>query len=144
MHADYAIWVSPRGDEFAGTHVDNMAIAASKETRHTLKHHLRQHFQVTNLGDLHMYVGWTIEHAQKSHNIYLSQLDYTQPILSLFSMTSCNPVATPMLPIHAAKKITTPPLDALATKHFQRLIGCVLYLMHCTRPDLAYVVIHLL
>ena len=143
LHADYAIWVSPAGDEFVGAHVDDMAVAASKATRHTLKHHLRQHFQVTNLGDLHIYVGLTIERDRKSHTIYLSQPDYTQQILSSFSMTSCNPVATPMLPIHAAKKITTPPLDAPATKQFQRLIGCLLYLMHGTRPDLAYVVIRL-
>lgn len=58
-------------------------------------------------------------------------------------MTSCNPVATPMLPAHAAKKIGTPPLNALATKQFQRLIGCLLYLMQGRRPDLAYVIIRL-
>lgn len=47
LHADYAIWVSPAGDEFVGAHVDDMAVAARKETRHALKRHLRQHLPLS-------------------------------------------------------------------------------------------------
>ena len=143
LHSDYAIWVAPTGHEFVGAHVDDMAVAACKETRTLLKKHLHQHFQVTNLGDLRIYVGLSIERDRPAKTIYISQDDYVRKILKLFAMENCNAVSTPMLTVHASKRIQTPSLDDTAKKQYQRLIGCLLYLMHGTRPDLAYVVIRL-
>ena len=72
--ADYAIWVSPKGtNEFVGAYVNDMAVAARKETRSMLKSHLRKHFQVTNLGDLRVYVGLTIEQDRATRKTFISQ-----------------------------------------------------------------------
>ncbi len=61
-------------------------------------------------------------------------------------MKDCNPVATPML----EKKERTLEweshsrlLDEKEKKRYQAAIGSLLYLMHGTRPDLAYAVITL-
>ena len=45
--------------------------------------------------------------------------------------------------LSTSKSIVTPLLDENGKKQYQRIIGCLLYLMHCTRPDLAYAVIKL-
>lgn len=86
LHSDYAIWIAPSRDEFVGAHVDDMAVAARKDTRRTLKQHLRKFLQVTILGDLHLYVGLKIDRNREINTIYLTQSDYTRKVLKMFSM----------------------------------------------------------
>lgn len=141
LHSDYVIWTGPNKDEFVGAHVDDMAVAARKSTRSSLKRHFRKYLSVTNLRDLHLYVGLQISRNRDLNAIYLSQSDYTRKVLKMFSMETCNAVTTPLIPY--SKVSTTPLLDENGKKQYQRLIGCLLYLMHCTRPDLAHAVIKL-
>jgi len=68
---------------------------------------------------------------------------YALKILNLFGMESCNAVSTSMLEYHARKQIESPLLNDACKKQYQRLIGCLLYLMHATRPDIAFVTIRL-
>ena len=64
-------------------------------------------------------------------------------------MEDCKPIATPMntkpiaTPMADTKILHESALDPTPAKQYQRLIGCLLYIMHGTRPDIAYPVIRL-
>lgn len=142
LYSDYAIWISPTGDEFIGAHVDDMSVAANKVTRKLVKRHLRQFLNVSNLGDLSIYVGLTITRDRPRKLLYVSQGDYAERILKMFGMDTCNSLSTPMLPSQSSPS-GGHLLDEDGKKSYQKLIGCLLYLVHGSRPDLAYVVIRL-
>ena len=142
LYSDYAIWVSPQGDEFIGAHVDDMAVAANKITRKLVKHHLRRFISISNLGDLSIYVGLTITRDRPNKLIYISQGEYAERILKMFGMENCNSLSTPMLPSQCSPSGGSLLNDADKSL-YQKLIGCLLYLVHGSRPDLAYVVIRL-
>ena len=60
-------------------------------------------------------------------------------------MTDAYPASTPML--NDDKKhldeTTSPLLDEAGKKRFQAAVGSISYLMHATRPDIAYTIIRL-
>lgn len=60
-------------------------------------------------------------------------------------MKDCNGVGTPMLEIDRDRIVSahSPVLDEDSKQKYQQLIGCLLYLMHCTRPNIAYSIIRL-
>ena len=118
-----------------------MSVAANKSTRKLVKKHLRRFVEVSNLGDLSIYVGLSISRDRQKRLLYISQGDYAERTLKLFGMESCNCLSVPILP--SAPNTGGQPLDANDKKQYQKLIGCFLYLVHGSRPDLAYVVIRL-
>nr|GEX48291.1 hypothetical protein [Tanacetum cinerariifolium] len=54
-----------------------------------------------------------------------------------FSREDCSSVSTPMHPVEKLKPNTGKPVDQL---EYSRAIGCLMYAMTSTRPDIAYVV----
>ena len=72
LFSDYAVCVSPKGDEFIGAHVDDVSVAANKPTRKLFKQHLRQYLDVSNLGDLSIYVGLSITRDRPNKLLHLS------------------------------------------------------------------------
>lgn len=141
LFSDYAVWVSLKGADFIGAHVDDMSVAANKPTRKLVKQHLRQYLDVSNLGDLSIYVGVSITRDRPNKLLHLSQGDYAERTLKMFGMSSCNSLSTPLLP--SGLFSGGQPLDADGKTHYQKLIGCLLYLVHGSRPDLAYTIIRL-
>ena len=107
-----------------------------------VKQHLRQFISISNLGDLSIYVGLTITRDRPNRLLYLSQGGYAERILKMFGMENCNSLSTPMLPSQSSPSGGIL-LDEDTKTQYQKLIGCLLYLVHGTRPDLAYVVIRL-
>ncbi|GJZ15421.1 zinc finger, CCHC-type containing protein [Tanacetum coccineum] len=58
-------------------------------------------------------------------------------ILKKFNREDCSPVSTPMDPVEKLKPNTGKPVDQL---EYSRAIGCLMYAMTSTRPDIAYAV----
>ncbi|GJR91697.1 zinc finger, CCHC-type containing protein [Tanacetum coccineum] len=54
-----------------------------------------------------------------------------------FNREDCSPVSTPMDPVEKLKPNTSKPVDQL---EYSRAIGCLMYAMTSTRPDIAYTV----
>ncbi len=68
--------------------------------------------------------------------MYLSQEEFAEAILERFGMHESNPVATP---IEKRRSLKEPINDALAADYpFRNAVGCLIYLMLSTRPDLAF------
>lgn len=73
--------------------------------------------------------------------IILHQRKYVEEILERFQMRDCNPIKTPMGKDHDLTK----PMDfsegeeeEMQNVPYAQLIGCLMYIMTCTRPDIAY------
>ena len=66
-------------------------------------------------------------------------VSYIDEFLDRFNMCGCNGIGTPMLEADRDKIVSTHTelLDA-NKKRFQQAFGCLLYLMHRTRPNLSF------
>ncbi|CAI7736717.1 unnamed protein product [Closterium sp. NIES-53] len=69
--------------------------------------------------------------------ITLTRSHMVQPVLQRFNFTYSSPQATPLSTRHSLSAL---PLDESVEPSgpYPELVGCLMYLMTCTRPDLAY------
>nr|GEV46647.1 zinc finger, CCHC-type [Tanacetum cinerariifolium] len=73
----------------------------------------------------------------ENKGIAITQSHYIKKILKKFNREDCSPVSTHMDPVKKLKLNTGKPVDQL---EYSRAIGCLMYAMTSTRPDIAYVV----
>ncbi|GJW94640.1 hypothetical protein Tco_0174312 [Tanacetum coccineum] len=74
---------------------------------------------------------------RENKGIVITQSHYIEKILKKFNREDCSPVSTPMDPVEKLKPNTGKPVDQL---EYSRAIGCLMYAMTSTRPDIAYAV----
>ncbi|GJW42450.1 zinc finger, CCHC-type containing protein [Tanacetum coccineum] len=79
------------------------------------------------------------EHKIKREDkgIVITQSHYIKKILKNFNREDCSPVSTPIDPVEKLKPNTWKHVDQL---EYLRAIGCLMYAMKSTRPDIAYAV----
>ncbi|CAI7865244.1 unnamed protein product, partial [Closterium sp. NIES-53] len=102
-----------------------------------VKSELQKRHTCTDLGSLRSYLGLQITRDRAQRTITLTQSHMVQQVLQRFDFTYSSPQATPLSTRH--------PLSALPSDEsvepsgpYPELVGCLMYLMTCTRPDLAY------
>ncbi|GJS22450.1 zinc finger, CCHC-type containing protein [Tanacetum coccineum] len=78
-------------------------------------------------------LGIKIKHENKG--IIITQSHYIEKILKKFNREDFSPVSTPMDPVEKLKPNTGRPMDQL---EYSRAIGCLMYAMTSTRPDITY------
>ncbi|CAI7891154.1 unnamed protein product, partial [Closterium sp. NIES-53] len=113
---------------FATTDTEALALVRSKlQKRHTC----------TDLGELRSYLGLQITQDRARRTITLTQSHMVQQVLQRFSFTWSSAQATPLATGHS---LPAPPSDESVelSGPYPELVGCLMYLMTCTRPDLAY------
>src|SRR5690606_27502293 len=110
--------------------------APNMENIQWLKQELSQRFDVKDMGEAKTFLGMEIHRTEDG--IKVNQNSYINNILNRFGMASCNPTRTPMVnKLHLEK--AEPNVSGL----YQAAIGSLLYLVSCTRPDIAYAVNYL-
>ncbi|CAI7801004.1 unnamed protein product [Closterium sp. NIES-53] len=89
----------------------------------------------TSLPPFYILVYITRDRAQRT--ITLTQSHMVQPVLQRFDFTYSSPQATPLSTRHSLSAL---PSDESVEPSgpYPELVGCLMYLMTCTRPDLAY------
>lgn len=88
-----------------------------------------------DLGEIKKCLGIRVRRDCKKGIIILDQENYTEGILKRFGMNECKPVSTPLIPNEKLTKHTE------KDKYpFQELIGALMYLSVCTRPDISYAI----
>ncbi|GKB93485.1 hypothetical protein Tco_0979622 [Tanacetum coccineum] len=87
------------------------------------------------MGETDVILGIKIKRENKW--IVITQSHYIEKILKKFNREDCSPVSTPMDPVEKLKPNTGKPVDQL---EYSRAIGCLMYAMTSTRPDIAYAV----
>ena len=88
-----------------------------------------------DLGKAKMILG--IKITRTPNGLKLSQEHYVEKILRKFEHLDCKTVSTPYDPSSQLKKNKE---HSVAQIEFAQIIGSLMYLMNCTRPDIAYVV----
>ena len=137
LHFDHCVFYHPKRKTILVVYVDDLTIAGIKRDLELLIDHLKSEFQVTVKGPVHWLLG--IEVQQTRESITLNQGRYIDQILKRFGMDNLNPVRTPLDPKAKLVK-ATPDEPAIDTNLYQRMIGSLMYLVTCTRPDLAFTV----
>ncbi|GKE69329.1 hypothetical protein Tco_1527401 [Tanacetum coccineum] len=78
-----------------------------------------------------------IKIKRQNKGIVITQSYYIKKILKKFNREVCSSVNTLMDPIEKLMPNTCKPVDQL---EYSRVIGCLMYAMKSTRPDIAYAV----
>ncbi|CAI7873083.1 unnamed protein product [Closterium sp. NIES-53] len=78
-----------------------------------------------------------LAHVKAQRTITLTQSHMVQQVLQRFGFTYSSPQSTPLPTNHS---LSAPPSDESVESSgpYPELVGCLMYLMICTRPDLAY------
>ena len=117
-------------------YVDDMLIIGSNiEMIKTTKKMLNSKFDMKDMGVAYVILG--IKISKTSEGYTLSQSHYVEKILSKFGKHDDRPAMTPVDPSLHLFKNTGKDISQL---EYSQIIGRLMYLMNCSRPDLAYAV----
>ncbi|CAI5482506.1 unnamed protein product [Closterium sp. Yama58-4] len=119
-------------------YVDDLVFAtADTEALTHVKSELQKRHTCTDLGELRSYLGLQITRDRARRTITLTQSHMVLQVLQRFGFTWSSAQATPLATGHT---LSAPPSDESVEPSgpYPELVGCLMYLMTCTRPDLAY------
>jgi len=119
--------------------VDDILWIGTHQAIKEAKKELGQKFPLKHLGPAHFFLGMRIVRKPIERKITLAQDQYIETLLKRFGFQDCYPVSTPLDP--GAQLVSSQPGDIAADEtKYRSLLGSVMYLMLCTRPDLAFAV----
>ena len=115
---------------------------ASPEFEETVQDILKL-FKSKDMGEAEKFVGFKITRDRLNHTLMLSQAVYAQEVVDRFLPFADNKHPRRCCPIDPSESLArddgSPLLDTKIYK-YASLIGALLYLTNCTRPDLAFAV----
>ena len=88
-----------------------------------------------DMGEANVILG--IKILRDYDGITLTQSHYIEKVLKKFNHSDCNLASTPFDPSIKLIKNEGEPLSQL---EYAKVIGCLMYTMTCTRPDIAFAV----
>ncbi|GKE28146.1 zinc finger, CCHC-type containing protein, partial [Tanacetum coccineum] len=97
------------------------------------KEFLSSRFSMKDMGEADVILGIRIKH--ESNRISISQSHYIEKVLNKFNYFDYTPVSTPM---DTSEKLMPNNGQAVSKLEYSRVIGCLMYAMTCTRPDVAF------
>ncbi|CAI7733093.1 unnamed protein product [Closterium sp. NIES-54] len=119
-------------------YVDDLVFATADTSRLAhVKSELQKRHTCTDLGELRSYLGLQITRDRARRTITLTQSHMVQQVLQRFDLMYSSPQTTPLSTRHSLSAL---PSDESVEPSgpYPELVGCLMYLMTCTRPDLAY------
>ncbi|CAI7802635.1 unnamed protein product [Closterium sp. NIES-53] len=119
-------------------YVNDLVFAtADTEALTLVKSKLQKRHTCTDLGELRSYLGLQITPDKARCTITLTQSHMVHQVLQRFGFQYSSPQLTPLSTSHS---LSAPPSDESVEPSglYPELVGCLMYLMTCTRPDLAY------
>jgi hypothetical protein len=103
----------------------------------SFKAKIKEAFEARDLGTASTYLGINIMKDRGSGTITILQQRMADDIISRYDLTDVKPVTVPMSSSIKLTKQEGAPLDKLRFPYSQ-LVGSLMYLSVCTRPDLSY------
>ncbi|KAH9765484.1 hypothetical protein KPL70_001889 [Citrus sinensis] len=126
-------------------YVDDMLIACKNMDQiNKLKQQLRGSFDIKDLGKTKKIFDVELIRDRRNGTLILSQQNYIRKVLERFEMGKAKPIQTP-LPAHfKLSSQQCPKTDAERSEAssipYSSAVGCLMYAMVLTRPDLSYAV----
>lgn len=121
------------------TYVDDILIITGDMTAMAeIKAKIQAAFEARDLGPASFFLGMDIHRDRKARSITLGQNRLTMDLLEKYDMAECKTRSTPL---GTSLRLTKhgEPLDT-ATCSYSQLIGSLMYLSVCTRPDISQAV----
>jgi hypothetical protein len=138
--ADPGLYIMHRGDKvYLLVYVDDMLVASkSMSAINEVKCKLEDVFDIHDLGEAHRFLGMEITRDRQSRTLKLSQHGAAAGLVSKYGLVDANSRSTP---IGTGVRLSADgeQLDTNAYP-YSELVGSLLYLSTCTRPDLAQAV----
>ncbi|XP_067621258.1 uncharacterized protein [Eurosta solidaginis] len=125
---------------YIAVYVDDLILACPSEKEiASIKKSLSSKFQLHDSGAMTFFLGFEIERQGKTGAISVCQKNYINELLSMYGVTSCRPVSTPLDPGFqvSCRNDKCTKIDATS---YQSLIGSLMYLAISTRPDIMHAV----
>ncbi|CAI7760025.1 unnamed protein product [Closterium sp. NIES-53] len=119
-------------------YVDDLVFAtADTEALAHVKSELQKRHTCTDLGELTSYLGLRITRDRAQRTITLTLSHMVLQVLQRFGFTYSSLQSTPLPTGHS---LSAPPSDESVEPSgpYRELVGCLMYLMPCTQPDLVY------
>jgi len=118
-------------------YVDDLLIIANEGLIGQIKDQMKKRFRIHDLGSVSFYLGMNIECNREHHTIDIHEHIYIRTIFVKFRMDESRPVTTPIeMKLHKRK----PDEEACDPPIYQSMIGCLMYAMTATLPDMAYAI----
>ena len=118
--------------------VDDIILASNLvEYLNKTKNLLKRHFKMKDLGPISNFLG--IHVVQTPNVVELDQSNYLLKLLIRFGMIESKPRYTPCEKNPSAFSTNTE-IQPESCKKYREIVGSLIYLMTCTRPDLSWVV----
>ncbi|CAI7827907.1 unnamed protein product, partial [Closterium sp. NIES-53] len=119
-------------------YVDDLVFAtADTEALALVNSELQKRHTCTDLGKLRSYLGSQITRDRARRTITLTQSHMVHQVLQRFGFRYSSPQSTPL---PTRQSLSAPPSDESVEPSglYSELVGCLMYVMTCTRPELAY------
>ena len=141
---NYCIYVKRIDQDmiFVALYVDDLVLASNNDDLlKSTKQALSDRFDMTDLGRLKYFLGIEVIQDLATSTISIRQSKFAKDILEKFGMDNSKPVKTPQEP---GLKLTKSMCEGgckhentMANVPYRNAVGCLMYLMVGTRPDLA-------
>ena len=148
--ADQCVYVKTDGSGFVYVclYVDDMLIAAKQSTTiEAVKKALASHFKIKDLGAAKFILGMEVAYKTSQKTLHLTQSQYIRDVIDRFNQGNARGVDNPCdVAIKLSKEHGPKNADEatiMKAKPFRSLMGCLLYIATCTRPDIAFAVCRL-
>ncbi|CAM8943858.1 unnamed protein product [Rhodiola kirilowii] len=124
-------------------YVDDMLIVCKDLAAiNDLKFQLNTNFEMKDLGSAKRIIGMQIKRIRKNNQLFLSQSYYLAKVVETFEMDKAKLVLTPVAGHFKLSKDQEPQNKEEKTYMervpYSNAVGCLMYAMVCTRPDLAH------
>ena len=126
-------------------YVDDMLLASKIIVEiNKLKVQMARMFDMKDLGAARQILGMEIFKDRSNGKLWLSQQKYVEKILLRFGMNNVKPVSVPLASHFKLSSSLCPNTDEekdyMSRILYANVVGCLMYAMVCTRPDISHAV----
>lgn len=136
----FFVRASSSGTVYLLMYVDDLLLASSDlRLLSEVKAAISKAFDARDLGDAHFFLGMSIDRERAHKSLRLSQPRHTLELLAKYGMSECKLAC---IPLSVSTRLSQGEGEPLDTVHmpYSALVGALLYISVCTRPDIAHVV----
>lgn len=137
---DYCLYMKEMKGEYMYLllYVDDICLSGPNlENLKECKERLMKEFQMKDKGDLRFFLGLEIDYKKEEGILKIGQKKYVEGILRRFKFVNCHSVSTPIDPKLRINLIERNE-ENMEEKPVRELIGCLMYLMLGSRPDISF------
>ena len=142
-HADPCLFIRGQGSDFLAIAIwvdDILAVATQRTTIDSMWSTLNATFQAKNLGSPDLFIGIRVHQNPSTFAITLDQAHYVREMATIYLLEdSPSHITSPFNRGQLMDPNSPSPVYQDKTK-YQSLIGALLWVSRCTRPDISFVV----